>query len=88
MLTAEGLSALVNIGSAGAVVAVVIIFLNFIKETRKADGVATERLAGVIDRLAARVESLEGKFDTHDAKEMEFIRSMTDKPTQPRRAKQ
>jgi uncharacterized NAD(P)/FAD-binding protein YdhS len=88
-------TSLVNIGAAGAVIAVVVVFLKFIEKRdqdwrdffngiRATDGAAITRLTEVIDRLVSRVESLEGKFDAHDAKEMEFLRGVQDRKTQPR----
>lgn len=86
-MTGEQLSTLVNIGSAGAVIAVVVLFLqfiskrdedwrNFFTQIRQTDSEAMTRLAIVIDKLTARVESLEDKFDRHDAAEMEMLRGM------------
>jgi hypothetical protein len=93
------LTSLVNIGAAGAVIAVVLVFLDFIKQRdkdwrdffngiRETDGAAITRLTEVIDRLVSRVQSLEGKFDAHDAKEMEFLHGVESKQnikTQPRK---
>jgi hypothetical protein len=99
-MTPDGLATLVNIGAAGAVIAVVIIFLRFIQSRdkdwrdfftviRQTDGEAITRLTGVIDKLVARMECLEDKFDKHDATEMEFLRNVTGSknrnPTQPRK---
>lgn len=75
-------------GYLGAVVFLVMGFLVFIirrdKEwrtfftgIRAADGEAVKQLVGAIEKLVARVENLEVKFDRHDAAEMEFIRSST-----------
>jgi hypothetical protein len=101
-MSPEALSALVSTGAGGAVIVVVILFLKFIekrdKETRDfftairaADGEASKKLAEAIDRIAQRMESLEEKFDKHDATEMEFLRGVianlnSDRKTQPRKA--
>jgi uncharacterized iron-regulated protein len=96
----NALSNLVNIGAAGAVIAVVVLFLRFIekrdRETRDfftviraSDSETSKKLADAIDKLVDRIESLENKFDAHDVKEMEFIRgvvAMQESKTQPRRA--
>jgi hypothetical protein len=101
-MTAEGLATLVNVGIGGAVVAVVIIFLNFIEKRdkeymaffnaiRQLDNEASNKLTTVIDKLVTRIESLEDKFDQHDATEMEFLRgvvaNMNAKPTRSRTKK-
>lgn len=99
-MTGEQLSTLVNIGSAGAVIAVVVLFLqfiskrdedwrNFFTQIRQTDSEAMTRLANVIDKLTARVESLEDKFDRHDAAEMEMFRELLinkERKTQPRKS--
>jgi len=85
----SNLATLVNVGAAGAVIAVVILFLRFIEkrdkdwrdffsEIRKSDGEALTRLAGVIDRLVEKVECLDTKFDKHDATEMEVLRNISE----------
>lgn len=99
------LATLVQVGAAGAVVAVVLIFLRFIKERdaewrsfftmiRTSDAESSRLLADVIAKLVQRIESLENKFDAHDATEMEFLRGVVarfDRPagreprTQPRK---
>lgn len=83
------LPALVNVGAAGAVVAVVILFLNFIKEIRKQDSENNSKLTNAIDKLVSRIESLEDRFTKHDATEMEFLRGITSRfdkaKTQPRK---
>jgi hypothetical protein len=97
-MTGEQLSTIVNIGAAGAVIWVVVIFLKFIRERdadwrafftgiRESDGQAIEKLTSVIDRLVARVESLEEKFDRHDSTEMELLRDLISQreKTQPRK---
>lgn len=99
-MTAEQFATLVNAGVGGAVIAVVILFLRFIKErdaewrsffttVRATDNEVNGRLATVIEKLVERVESLEGKFDQHNATEMEFLRSFTasskERKTQPRK---
>ncbi len=95
-MTTESLATLVNIGAAGAVVAVVGIFLQFIAKRdedwqsfftaiRQADSEANTRLATVIDKLIERVESLENKFDQHDATEMEILRGLAVKKPPPRK---
>ena len=81
-------SALINAGSAGAVIFVVIIFLRFIRERdtdwrnffvslRSEDIAASEKMLIVMDRLIVRVERLEDKFDKHDTTEMEVLRALT-----------
>jgi hypothetical protein len=86
-MTGEQLATLVNIGAAGAVIAVVIVFLRFIKERdadwrkfftsiRQADSEGLTKLTVVMDKLVARIESLEEKFDRHDAIEMEMLREL------------
>jgi hypothetical protein len=98
-MTGEQLATLVNIGSAGAVIAVVMVFLRFIKERdadwrsfftgiRESDSEGLEKLTLVIDKLVARMESLETKFDRHDATEMELLRGLiakSERKTQPRK---
>ena len=85
----ELLPSLVNVGAAGAVVAVVILFLNFMKEIRKQDAENNNKLTSAIDKLVSRIESLEDRFTLHDATEMEFLRGIVarfDKQkTQPRK---
>lgn len=80
--------ALVNAGAAGAVILVVVLFLRFIKERdknwqeffvtiRTEDRQQSNKILEVMDRLITRVESLEDKFDRHDATEMEVLRNLT-----------
>jgi hypothetical protein len=99
-MTPEGLSALVSTGAAGAVIVVVILFLKFIEKRdkesrdfftaiRAVDGEASAKLAEVMSKLVTRMESLEKKFDQHDATEMEFLRGVAaklERKTQPRKA--
>ena len=98
-MTGEQLATLVNIGAAGAVISVVVIFLRFIKERdadwraffsdiRKSDSEGLERLTLVIDKLVTRVENLDERFERHDATEMELLRDLiakSERKTQPRR---
>ena len=90
-MTGEAIANLINIGTAGAVIAVVIIFLRFIKE-RDADWrsffTTIRRSDNELNaRLAMCIERLENKFDAHDATEMEFLRGLVGSPTQPIRKK-
>jgi mRNA-degrading endonuclease YafQ of YafQ-DinJ toxin-antitoxin module len=85
------IAAIINIGSAVAVIVVVDRFLKFIKEMNAQNDVISARLANVINLLVARVESLETKFEQHDATEMEFLRNVVgnmerqpERQTQPR----
>lgn len=90
-MNTEALAALVNLGSGGAVIAVVVVFLRFIskrdaetqmffKTIRDADGEATGKLTAVIQKLVERVEGLENRFGEHDAAEMELLRSIAERP--------
>lgn len=94
----ENISTLVNIGAAGAVIAVVIIFLRFIDKRdtdwraffdkiRVIDAENNRKMTDVIDKLVTRIESLEDKFDRHDATEMEFLRGVAsqESKTRPRK---
>jgi L-lactate utilization protein LutB len=60
---------------------------SFFTNIRQTDGEAIKKLTEAIDKLVDRVESLEGKFDTHDSTEMEFLRSVVGNKskTQPRK---
>jgi hypothetical protein len=97
-MSLDALATLVNVGAAGSVIAVVVLFLRFIEQRDKenrdffasirlSDGEASRRLTEVIERLVTRLEALEGKFDKHDATEMEFLRSIistAERRTRPR----
>ncbi len=86
-MSGETVATLVNLGTGGAVVAVVLIFLKFIKERdhdwrhffttiRQADTEANTKLANVIEKLVDKVERLDVKFDQHAAIEMEVLRDI------------
>lgn len=94
-MTPEQLATLVNIGSAGAVIAVVLIFLNFIAKRdadwrdffssiRAADNQASAQLVTAIKDLTSEIENLKSRFDSHEAAEMELLRDMVDKLNKPR----
>lgn len=81
------LATLVNLGAAGAVIGVVVLFLRFIEardkqqreffaSLRQSDVEVSARLTEAINRLVGRIECLENKFDAHDATEMEFLRGV------------
>ena len=99
-MTSVDIANLINLGAAGAVIIVTFFFLRFIRERdkdwrdfftsiRTSDNENNTKLTTVLDKLVQRVESLEEKFDKHDATEMEFLRGVVariDEPkTQPRK---
>lgn len=76
-MTTETISALVNMGSAGAVIAVVIIFLkelgkrdqqwrDFFIGIRQGDAQATKELTLAMQQMAQNVASLTDKLSDHD----------------------
>lgn len=60
---------------------------DFFSALRTIDNETMSKMTVVMERLISRVESLEGKFDAHDAKEMEILRIMSDRErkTTPRK---
>jgi 2-hydroxy-3-keto-5-methylthiopentenyl-1-phosphate phosphatase len=75
----EGLTQLINLGSAGAVIAVVVIFLKamkdrddqwqtFFKNLTDGNKSDNDRLTAVLDRLAFSVEANTLKLTEHDAR--------------------
>lgn len=70
------LSAIINLGSAIAVIVVVVKFLAFIERMNGQNGISIERLAKVI-------EALEAKIDSHDDKVSAGIARMEER-TRPR----
>lgn len=90
MVSPEFITALINWGPAGAVIVVVVLFLQFIAKRdkewqdfftglRAADQTASARLTEAIEKLVSRIESLEGRFNVHEAAEMEVLRDLVTK---------
>ncbi len=95
-MTPEQLATLVNIGSAGAVIAVVMIFLKFIEKRdadwrsffstiRAADNAVSADLVKAIKELTGEIENLKSRLNSHEAVEMELLRDMVDKLNKPER---
>lgn len=86
-------------GPLGAILFLVVMFgvyltrrdkewRDFFIGIRATDSEAVKQMTNVIEKLVTRMESLENKFDAHDATEMEFLRGVAarDEPrTQPRK---
>lgn len=84
-MSGDMFASLINAGSAGAVIAVVLIFLNFVEKRdresraffesiRVSDAERSKAVVEALNQLTLRVVGLEDKFDRHDATEMEFLR--------------
>jgi hypothetical protein len=95
-MTPDTIASLINLGSAGVVIIVVIIFLNFItkrdEEWRSfftllnANSKDDMRaFANTMDRLVTRVDSIGTELDNHDAHVDERVKLITGAArTQPR----
>lgn len=75
-MTPDVLSALVNIGSSGAVIATVLIFIAFIKERDALFEKRNTSLVDAVDRLAQRIQEMQVFDARHDASMLEAIKDM------------
>ena len=89
-MTPEALTSLINLGSAGAVIAVVMIFLNFVgkrdQEWRdfftllnKANTDDMVKFASLMERISQNIDGLGGELRAHDSHVDERIRSIVNK---------
>ena len=97
-MDAQGIVSLVNLGSAGAVIAVVIIFLKYIRERdaewrsfftdlTKTQAADAESMTHAMRELATKIECIGQDLQKHDSKVDERLRiaQATAKARQPRK---